>query len=54
MDVGRPGWTDGKRQRVEECLDKFMACMAKAAAKDLEWKLEREREALEQKRMLLC
>lgn len=45
----RTSWADGKRQRVEECLNRFMAVMAKAAVKDLEQQIEWEREELERK-----
>jgi hypothetical protein len=48
-DRNRCSWTDGKRQRVEECLNRFMAGMANAADADAKWKIEAEREALEQK-----
>jgi hypothetical protein len=47
--IDRTSWTDGKRQRVEECLNRFMAVMARAAAKDLQRSIERAREELERK-----
>jgi hypothetical protein len=45
--IDRTSWTDGTRQRVEECLNRFMAVMAKAAVRDLERQIEWEREELE-------
>ena len=47
--IDRTSWADGKRQRVEECLNRFMTVMSKAAVKDLERQVEREREELERK-----
>lgn len=52
----RVSWTDGKRQKVEECLNAFMAMMAKAADADVKAKIaweiaekkRREKERLEE------
>jgi hypothetical protein len=45
--AGRRTWCDGKRQRVEECLNSFVVGISKATAADLEWKIESERRARE-------
>jgi hypothetical protein len=46
---GRTVWRDGKRQKVEECLNDFLAAIASDAARDLEAKRRRVREQWELK-----
>jgi hypothetical protein len=47
--IGRRTWQDGKRQRVESCLNKFLAALAGAAAKQLQDHIEWERREAERK-----
>jgi hypothetical protein len=42
----RSTWADGKKQRVEHCLNKFIATLYKAAANKKAARIEREREAI--------
>ena len=53
LDIGwwgrglRSTWSDGKKQRVESCLNKFIAAAHKAAAAKKADRLERERQKRE-------
>jgi hypothetical protein len=48
--AARNTWRDGKRQSVEDCLNRFMMGLATEAAHDLQVRREREREEVERKK----
>jgi hypothetical protein len=53
-NLPRHSWTDGKRQKVEECLNSFVAALVGAAAAVRESRIEqerRQRERAEQERL---
>ncbi len=47
-EIGRRSWSDGKKQRIENVLNAFMAALIQAAAAEREHRIQREKWAREQ------